>query len=89
MDGDRLPPEGEALFARLGIDLAALASRRRPLCRLCLDWSERRHHLGGALGAAILDRILALRWARREIGSRAVVFTPTGARSLCGVLGPD
>jgi DNA-binding transcriptional ArsR family regulator len=73
---------GEAFFARLEIDVDALAHSRRTLCRPCLDWSERRHHLGGALGAAILARIFALRWARRESGSRAVAFTANGERSL-------
>jgi DNA-binding transcriptional ArsR family regulator len=81
-DDDRLPAGAEPFFARLGIDLASLARRRRPLCRWCLDWSERRHHLGGALGAALLERILTLRWARRETGGRAIVFTPTGEGAL-------
>ncbi len=89
VDGEHLPPAGEAFFARLEIDLRSLARLRRPLCRMCLDWSERRHHLGGALGAAILDRILTLRWARRAIGSRAVVFSPTGEHSLRRAFGQD
>jgi hypothetical protein len=50
---------------RIGIDLGALRARRRPLCRSCLDRSERRMHLAGALGAALLDRFFALRYARR------------------------
>ncbi|MBV8518621.1 MAG: helix-turn-helix transcriptional regulator [Acidobacteria bacterium] len=74
--------DGEAFFARFGIDVDGLARSRRALCRPCLDWSERRQHLGGALGAAILARIFALRWARREPDSRAVTFTPHGERSL-------
>jgi DNA-binding transcriptional ArsR family regulator len=77
-----LSSEGEAFFDRFGIDVEALMSSRRPLCRTCLDWSERRHHLGGSLGAAILDRIFTLRWARRERDSRAVVFSANGARSM-------
>jgi len=80
-------PHAEKFFARLGIDVASLAKSRRPLCRPCLDWSERRHHLGGALGAAILDRIFALRWARRELDSRAVVFSANGERALRQLLG--
>jgi DNA-binding transcriptional ArsR family regulator len=74
--------DGEAFFARFGIDLDALARSRRPLCRVCLDWSERRHHLGGSLGAALLERIFALRWARRERASRVVAFDANGERSL-------
>ena len=57
---------------------AARRSERRTFCRPCLDWGERRHHLGGALGAALLDRLYALRWARRAADSRVVVFTPRG-----------
>lgn len=81
-DGCSVSPGGEAFFARLGIDLDALSKSRRTLCRPCLDWSERRHHLGGALGAAILERIFALRWARREPDSRIVVFSREGERAL-------
>jgi len=55
---------------------------------LCLDWSERRHHIGGAL-AAILDRIFTLRWARRETAGRAVVFTPMGERLLRRAFGVE
>jgi DNA-binding transcriptional ArsR family regulator len=62
----------------LGLDVAALRAGRRPLCRSCLDWSERRPHLAGALGAALLERMLALHWARRVEGSRVVRFTPAG-----------
>jgi len=76
-----------------GVDLAALNDSRRPPIRLCLDWSERRHHLGGALGAAILARILTLRWARRDPDTRAITFSPTGERELhawvlCGAGNP-
>ena len=71
--------DDEKFFANFGIDLGALTHSRRSLTRTCLDWSERRHHLGGSLGAAVLDRILALRWAKRELDSRALVFTARGA----------
>ncbi len=77
----RLTEPGRAAFAGLGIDLASLEAGRRPLLRPCLDWSERRAHLGGALGAALLSRLLALGWARRGEG-RAVTITPEGARRL-------
>jgi DNA-binding transcriptional ArsR family regulator len=70
---------GEEGLRRFGIDLAALRAARRPLCRSCLDWSERKLHLAGSLGAAVLDRLLALRLARREIGSRALLLSPRGA----------
>lgn len=81
-ESDRLTPTGEAFFTRLGIDVRRLAGAPRPLYRMCLDWSERRHHLGGALGAAVLDRIFALRWARRASRGRTVHFTAAGERSL-------
>jgi DNA-binding transcriptional ArsR family regulator len=75
-------PHAEEFFAGFGIDVVSLSKSRRPLCRPCLDWSERRHHLGGALGAAILDRIFTLRWAQRELDSRAVVFSANGERAM-------
>jgi DNA-binding transcriptional ArsR family regulator len=60
------------------IDVEGLSNERRPLCRACLDWSMRRHHLGGALGAALLKRFLELRWISRVDESRALRFTPSG-----------
>jgi DNA-binding transcriptional ArsR family regulator len=77
-----LTPSGERMCARLGIDVEALRERRRPLCLPCLDWSERRHHLAGALGAAILDRCLTRGWARRHRSSRALTITSVGERAL-------
>jgi DNA-binding transcriptional ArsR family regulator len=65
-------------LAAFGVDPALAARERRTFCRPCLDWGERRHHLGGALGTALLDRLYALRWARRAADSRLVVFTPRG-----------
>ena len=69
---------GAAWFAELGIDAAVAASKRRAFCRPCLDWGERRHHLGGALGTALLERLFALGWARRAKDSRVISFTPKG-----------
>lgn len=76
-----LTDAGRAAFARFGIAVDALASGRRPLCRRCLDWSERQSHLAGALGAAVLARLLDRRWARRGDG-RAIVITAEGMRAL-------
>ena len=78
----RLTRRGQAFMADFGIDTAMLARSARPLCRTCLDWSERRSHLAGALGAALLSRFYELRWARREAESRAVIFSPTGETAL-------
>lgn len=73
---------GEAFFEELGIDLPALRRQRRPLIRPCLDWSERRPHLAGALGAALADRLEALGWLRRAREGRGVALTPPGRRAL-------
>lgn len=78
-DGVALTPQGERFVADFGIDLAALDGSRRPLCKTCLDWSVRRSHLAGSLGAAILSRLYELKWARREKGNRVVVFSPNGS----------
>src|SRR5262249_48036548 len=74
--------QGERRFADFGIALAALRAGKRPICRTCLDWSERRSHLAGALGAQLLHRFFDLRWARRLKGSRVIEFTPAGETSL-------
>ena len=73
---------GRARIAALGIDLALLEAKRRPLCRTCLDWSERRTHLAGSLGAALLDRIIALKWANRAPEGRAVLFSAAGEQAF-------
>lgn len=73
---------GKRFFDGLSIDVVALGRLRRPLWRACLDWSVRRHHLAGALGAAILSRCFELGWARREKGSRVVSFSAAGERNL-------
>ena len=75
-------PGGRRFFAHHGIDLDALERGRRPLCRPCLDWSERRSHLGGALGGAVLDWVVAQGWAVREARSRVVRFSTAGGRKL-------
>jgi DNA-binding transcriptional ArsR family regulator len=77
-----LTDAGRELFSKLGIDADALRSQRRAFCRTCLDWSERRHHLAGALGASLLARMIELGWARREKDSRVVSFTSSGERML-------
>lgn len=77
-----LTTQGEAWCQQLGIDLAAVRASRRPLCLPCLDWSERRMHLAGALGAAIFDRMLALALVHRQPLGRALRVTPKGERFL-------
>jgi Predicted transcriptional regulators len=73
---------GEAFCRELGLDLAAASSSRRPMCRTCLDWSARRHHLAGHVGAQLLDRCYAKGWARRRRGTRIVDFTACGERDF-------
>jgi hypothetical protein len=75
-------PGGRRFFASHGIDLDALECSRRPLCRPCLDWSERRSHLGGALGGAIFDWVVAQGWAVRETRTRVVRFSAAGGRKM-------
>ena len=81
-DGLRLRPGGVEWFTRLGIDTAAAAMQRRAFCRPCMDWSERRQHLAGALGAAFLARLFELGWAKRCGRSRVIAFTPRGERAF-------
>ncbi len=81
-DGLALTSEGERFCGAMGIDLGAMERRRRPLCLPCLDWSVRRHHLAGALGGALLARFFALGWAHPKKGSRVVLFSAVGERSL-------
>jgi hypothetical protein len=73
-----LSEQGRRFMQRFGLDLEGLAARRSPLCRECLDWSERRSHLAGGLGRALLGRIEDLGWARRVDGTRIVRFSPKG-----------
>ncbi|PRA56388.1 transcriptional regulator [Ochrobactrum sp. MYb68] len=79
-----LTDEGRSFFSCLGIDVDMLQKGKRPLCRHCLDWSERRNHLGGALGAALLKNFIDKGWARREEG-RVIAFSPNGAQAFAKV----
>jgi len=81
-DAGDVSPAGRAFLGDFGIELESLARSRRPLCRLCLDWTERGHHLGGELGAALLERMFVLGWVRREPGSRVLLFSPAGRQSM-------
>lgn len=78
-DDLHLTETGARFVADFGIDLDELRSRKTPLCRECLDWSERRSHLAGSLGRAFLTRFEELNWATRDAGTRVVNFTDRGA----------
>lgn len=82
-----LTPKGERFVAGLGIDLPTLGGTRRPLCKTCLDWSVRRSHLAGSLGAAMLSRFYELNWAKREKGNRVVTFSPKGTARFNALFG--
>jgi len=78
---------GARMFCEVhDINLEALTQQRRAVCRACLDWSVRRSHLAGGLGAAILDQIFREKWARRDPKSRAVLFTPKGREAFASSL---
>jgi DNA-binding transcriptional ArsR family regulator len=76
----RVTPSGETLFAELGIDLAEVERQRRSFARPCLDWSERRPHLAGALGAALTARFFEKGFIARRPDTRAVAITTAGRR---------
>lgn len=70
--------EGTRFLTEFGIDVFAAGAKRRHFCRSCLDWSERRPHIGGAIGAALARRCFALGWVERMKHSRAVIVTASG-----------
>jgi len=79
--------DGLATLDAFGIDIGALERARRRFAGACLDWTERKPHLNGALGAAITDRLLSLRWIERGSRRRAVKVTPAGAEGLAATFG--
>jgi len=82
-----LAPAGRRWFERLGVDVGLLERGRRPLVRGCLDWTERREHLGGALGASLAMHLLERDWIRRERGSRALLVTREGRSGMAKMFG--
>jgi DNA-binding transcriptional ArsR family regulator len=81
-----LTPKGEKFAITFGIDVEGLKSQRRPLCKCCLDWSVRRNHLAGSLGSAMLDQMVKLKWAKRDLESRAIHFSVSGAKHFEEIL---
>jgi len=77
-----LTEPGARLVAQIGVAAVATPGSRRPFCRACLDWSERRDHLAGALGSALLDRFEQLGWAERVPASRVLRFSASGEAAL-------
>ncbi len=82
LDGLGLSSAGRRRMMAEQIDLDMLEAKSGPLCRACLDWSERRHHLAGRLGAALLQLMIARGWAKRDQTSRAILFSRNGMRNF-------
>src|SRR3984885_319681 len=85
-----LTAEGQRFMASaLQISAETLAHPRRPVCKACLDWSERRHHIGGTLRPALIGRFTELKWAARDItpGSRVVNFSRNGEKRFAALFG--
>jgi hypothetical protein len=80
--GLTLSSAGERFCEELGIDVDGARGSRRPMCRACLDWSARRPHLAGGIGARLLQRCFTLGWAKRRPRTRIVDFTPRGEREF-------
>lgn len=80
-DGGEVTPTGMAFFADFGVDFSA-AKSKRVFCKPCLDWSERRMHLAGAVGAGLARRFMELRWIERVRDTRALTITRAGEKGL-------
>lgn len=85
--GYEVTDKGERQFAEVGIDLAVVRAARRRFAGHCLDWTERRPHLNGALGAAVADRLIELAWFERGPIRRALRVTEKGRGGLADVFG--
>jgi DNA-binding transcriptional ArsR family regulator len=86
-DGGVVTPRGDEFFYRFGIDLRERSRSRRPFLKPCLDWSERRTHLAGALGAALAARSFELGWIGRIRDTRAILVTPRGRQGFLEIFG--
>ena len=80
----QLTDSGEAAMAAIGIEVAQVKAQRRRFACSCLDWSMRRPHLGGALGAALLQTALNRKWVTQDLDSRALSLTSKGRKELSG-----
>ena len=77
---------GREFFEDIGIDVDTISKSRRPVCRPCLDWSVRRHHLAGSLGKALLEYCYSKKWARRVKDTRIVRFSQQGEQNFRSIL---
>ena len=83
--GGEVTPSGERFLASLGVDLAKARGAKRHYCRGCIDWTERRHHISGAVGAALAKAFLARRLVACTPDSRALSVTPLGRKTLAAM----
>jgi DNA-binding transcriptional ArsR family regulator len=88
-DAYELTAEGVKAFESLGVDVDETRKLRRRFAYACLDWSERRPHIGGALGSALLQTALKKKWVTRNLDSRAIRVTNTGRRELLARFGME
>ncbi len=86
-EAGEVTPAGAAFLTELGVHLAGAREKRRVFCRPCLDWTERRPHIGGAVGAALAKRCFELKWIERVRESRALAITAAGRRGLLDSFG--
>jgi hypothetical protein len=82
-----LTRSGTKAFEELGIAVEEMRSLRRRFAYACVDWSERRPHIGGAVGAALLNVALKRKWVIQELDSRALAVTGAGRREMCARFG--
>jgi DNA-binding transcriptional ArsR family regulator len=83
--GGEVTPTGERFLTELGVDLPKARGAKRHYCRGCIDWTERRHHISGAVGAALAEAFLARRLVARIPDSRALSVTPFGRKTLASM----
>ncbi|MGB0084940.1 MAG: helix-turn-helix transcriptional regulator [Rhodomicrobiaceae bacterium] len=81
-EAGEVTPAGAEFLSKLGVDLSGARAKRRVFCRPCVDWTERRPHIGGAVGAALASRCFELKWIERARDSRALTITQAGRRGL-------
>jgi hypothetical protein len=86
-EGGEVTESGFAFFEKLGGDLRAAQNHRRVFCRPCLDWTERRPHIGGSVGAVLTERCFDLGWVTRIREGRALTITEAGRRGFNDVFG--
>ncbi len=80
---------GQAVLAQMGVCLQTARAKKRIFAKQCLDWSERRHHISGALGAALAEACLQRLWVQRTSERRVLTVTPEGKRALSDLLGVE